>query len=100
MLSLLLVITGFLGGHQSLVQVVSFPLTTTFDIGEICSLEEDTNGGASLSSTIIDDDEGVSSLFRVICAAELVDTFGDLFSKYSLYIGNHPDLLLMVFDLI
>ncbi|GJW82599.1 hypothetical protein Tco_0146574 [Tanacetum coccineum] len=30
---------------------------SSFEIGEICSSEEDTKGGASLSSTMIEDDE-------------------------------------------
>nr|GEW45860.1 retrovirus-related Pol polyprotein from transposon TNT 1-94 [Tanacetum cinerariifolium] len=38
---------------------------------------------------MIDDDEGVSSILRVVCAAELLDTSGDLFSKYASYIGSN-----------
>ncbi|GKD23551.1 hypothetical protein Tco_1225254, partial [Tanacetum coccineum] len=33
------------------------------EIGEICSSKEDTKGGASLSSTMIKDDEGMSELW-------------------------------------
>nr|GEV25190.1 ribonuclease H-like domain-containing protein [Tanacetum cinerariifolium] len=39
---------------------------TSFDIREGSSLEKDTKGGASLSSMMIDDDEDVSSLLRVV----------------------------------
>nr|GEV17848.1 hypothetical protein [Tanacetum cinerariifolium] len=55
-------------------------------LSSLTSFEEDTKGGASLSSTMIDDDEGVSSLLGVVCAAKLMDTLGDLFLKYSSYI--------------
>nr|GEV47090.1 hypothetical protein [Tanacetum cinerariifolium] len=40
-------------------------LTVSFETEEIFSLEEDAKGGASLSSKMIDDDVGVSSLLRV-----------------------------------
>ncbi|GJY18977.1 ribonuclease H-like domain-containing protein [Tanacetum coccineum] len=45
-----------------------------FMIEEVDSSEVDTSGGASLSSTMIIDDEGVTSLMRVVGATELVDT--------------------------
>ncbi|GKF01352.1 hypothetical protein Tco_0028275, partial [Tanacetum coccineum] len=34
-----------------------FSLATSVEIGEVCSSEWDTRGGALLSSTMIDDDE-------------------------------------------
>ncbi|GKC76158.1 hypothetical protein Tco_1126932 [Tanacetum coccineum] len=65
---------------------MSYCPATLIEISDFFS-EEDSNGGASLSSTMIDDDEGVSSLLSVVYAAKLMDTSGDLFSKYSSYIG-------------
>ncbi|GKB67894.1 hypothetical protein Tco_0929306 [Tanacetum coccineum] len=79
--SLFLIITS-LDGHQSLVL-----MDVLLSRLEIFFSKEDTNGGASLSSTMIDDDEGMSSLLSVVYAAELMDTSRDLFSKYSSYIG-------------
>nr|GEU46088.1 hypothetical protein [Tanacetum cinerariifolium] len=40
----------------------------------VSSLEVDTIGGASLSSTMIVDDEDVSSLLEISGAAKLLDT--------------------------